>query len=619
MEKVGKFLVFGFLLLFFVIFASETMAGIWVQTSSSDFSSQSTMTNVQVDGIGDTASVVLASLEGQNLALGRLCTDKDGKSVPLTDGSISSSGSDWKSFRTSVKGFFFTVDLGDDKAVNRVVVKGSEYLQTKPEFYAKGYIIEVSTSDKPTEWAKVAENPSNANKDIDTASQATWLNTDEQGNPVPAIGRYVKFSITNEDGTNWVTLGDIEVYGVGYPTQGIFESRRYRLSSSANFGAARWVASERVAVAGATPGVTSLKMQFRTARNNANWADWADLSDYDNADTTIYEPGIGVIFSALEPANYIQYRAMMSTTDPRVSPALESVEIDFDTKLVVTEASASVSVDKESIAPDTIYSIGNDADFIYDLDLTLESNNQGVDQVALLAVGEVKEVLWISDGGAPQGLDYEIQASEDPKRPYLESPKRPKMIIRSSSGGVLVGAPSSGTLNGTLRIVFSTAFFFDTNIVRSRLSNVSSLTEDNKYLNVQDASPASADSWIVFASGIPDEPLPADKVRVTPNPFNPLNGNTRISFDVAKVGLGVERPVSIRIFSLTGRRIKTGVLDVRGSEFGERTPTGAGRHEVFWNGKDDDGNLVPPGPYILQIELHTDVHGLSNEVIVVAY
>ena len=70
----------------------------------------------------------------------------------------------------------------------------------------------------------------------------------------------------------------------------------------------------------------------------------------------------------------------------------------------------------------------------------------------------------------------------------------------------------------------------------------------------------------------------------TPNPFNPT---TAISFELAEM-----LPINLSIYDITGKHITTLVNDTRE----------AGRHEVFWNGKDSHGSQVSSGIYFARIE-----------------
>ena len=74
----------------------------------------------------------------------------------------------------------------------------------------------------------------------------------------------------------------------------------------------------------------------------------------------------------------------------------------------------------------------------------------------------------------------------------------------------------------------------------------------------------------------------------SPNPFNP---ETVVFYSLRNSG-----PVTVRIYSLEGRLVKTLVNDV----------ASAGSHEVRWNGTDNGGRMVPSGMYFVKTESGAD-------------
>ncbi|MEA2064503.1 MAG: SUMF1/EgtB/PvdO family nonheme iron enzyme [Gemmatimonadota bacterium] len=74
-----------------------------------------------------------------------------------------------------------------------------------------------------------------------------------------------------------------------------------------------------------------------------------------------------------------------------------------------------------------------------------------------------------------------------------------------------------------------------------------------------------------------------------PNPFNP---QTSIDFTIPD--LGVETlPVSLEVFSLRGRRVKTLLF----------SNLGAGRYSVVWDGRDETGRQASSGVYLYRLSL----------------
>ena len=88
------------------------------------------------------------------------------------------------------------------------------------------------------------------------------------------------------------------------------------------------------------------------------------------------------------------------------------------------------------------------------------------------------------------------------------------------------------------------------------------------------------------------------RVAVEPNPFTPngdgVNDQTTISYDL--LYLIEEVPVALRVYDLAGRQVA--LLPERMSP--------NGRHLAHWDGRDENGDLLPPGLYLIQVEADTD-------------
>ena len=69
-----------------------------------------------------------------------------------------------------------------------------------------------------------------------------------------------------------------------------------------------------------------------------------------------------------------------------------------------------------------------------------------------------------------------------------------------------------------------------------------------------------------------------------PNPFNP---ETTIAY-----GLPEETFVNITVFNVVGQKVRTLFS-------GKQSP---GFHKLVWNGKDDDGSLMPSGMYVYRLK-----------------
>lgn len=94
-------------------------------------------------------------------------------------------------------------------------------------------------------------------------------------------------------------------------------------------------------------------------------------------------------------------------------------------------------------------------------------------------------------------------------------------------------------------------------------------------------------------------PTSVEDSQTTPKEFfleqnypNPFNLETKIPYELAK-----QASVSISIFNLLGKKIRTLVDEV----------DGPGSFEVAWDGKNENGRIVPSGNYFVEMRVGGDV------------
>jgi hypothetical protein len=88
-----------------------------------------------------------------------------------------------------------------------------------------------------------------------------------------------------------------------------------------------------------------------------------------------------------------------------------------------------------------------------------------------------------------------------------------------------------------------------------------------------------------------------EDLRIAPNPFTP-NGDGRN--DVTQIGVSIfritsSRDLDVSVYTLSGLRV-----------WSDRQTVTSGVQSVPWDGLDSDGQLVPPGIYILKVDLNID-------------
>ena len=111
-----------------------------------------------------------------------------------------------------------------------------------------------------------------------------------------------------------------------------------------------------------------------------------------------------------------------------------------------------------------------------------------------------------------------------------------------------------------------------------------------------------------------NQKAPLVSVEIKPNPFSP-NGDgifdeATISFFVAKISTA--KLLTVKVFDLNGDVLRT-LRD-------ELAPAGPPEPDIIWDGRDEWGSLVLPGPYLLQVRLRTDSGDeVRTKIVTVAY
>ncbi|MYK41676.1 MAG: hypothetical protein F4049_15840, partial [Gemmatimonadetes bacterium] len=103
------------------------------------------------------------------------------------------------------------------------------------------------------------------------------------------------------------------------------------------------------------------------------------------------------------------------------------------------------------------------------------------------------------------------------------------------------------------------------------------------------------------------------QMQATPNPFTPngdgINDEAIIHYNL--LALSTPRPVEVALYDLSGQRVR--VLFAGEEANGRYT-------DKVWNGRDDQGQLVPPGLYVARVFVSGDSGDAEqSRVVAVAY
>ena len=351
-------------------------------------------------------------------------------------------------------------------------------------------------------------------------------------------------------------LGEIEVYGTGYLAAGVFTSSIRDAGTVVNWGRVSWD--------GLTPEGTSITMQLRTGSNpivDNTWSLWS-------------QEGLtpGSIVDVNEPRRYVQYRVNLYTLSTE-TPQVNSASVSYDTLLVMRSATAQLS--------SPVLPILKQAIIDYQVAIQSDSRSTGIDTLRILTSIPVEIT-----GVRFNNVDYSYTRRFTPGR--IDIALQPTINV-------------SGTIAVGIRI---TPFLLQTAFPSFIVSNANPLNPQRVDAAV---GADSLLSWTLVTSGIPEETIVSAKA--VPNPFTP-NGDGRndvTSFSFFVSNLLTPRPVRLTIYDITGRRVRSLVNE-------EQTAHAyVEQSAIQWNGRDDNGRLLPPGLYIYQIVV--DVDGVSSAVV----
>ena len=491
--------------------------------------------------------VILAHLdEDVNVALGRSVIDDFDKPVPLADGAIDLVRSEWISGTNHVFDKQFTVDLGLDRGIKRVRVLAGETALNQPEYFMRGYRLETAAQVAPQVWHLLAEQPDNFVLNVDTSADSTWAAIDERGEAIPREGRFVRLTIIRQDRSNWVALGEIEVFGVGYISEGFIEDS-FAPPMPVNVGQIRWQVDR--------PERTGIELQVRGVSAEGTEGPWGSIAVYTDEE---------FFYSGDEPVARMAYRARLTNSAPFVSPALKRLAIDYDPVLVAQQLLAEVAV-SDSLRK------GEEATLIYRVEIAAGVDDYGVD--LLRVQGPLLRVTAVRVDGR------ELVPTEG--YTWGPTPDREGMLVE------LVPSEQISAM-ATVEIEGRALFVRDKTAMRFAAGNKAQGDRDG-YVNWQQGREKLGATWTVLAAGTPLQLL--GEVQVEPRPFSPFADEyARFAFVVGNIEEG--REVVLKMYNLTGRSIR------------QLTQTGSARTYQFeWDGRDESGRVVEPGLYLYEVRI----------------
>ena len=538
------------------VLCAPALAGEWVQEGADGFAA-GLFAGTEIDSLGQ---VSLASFRGINLALDAVASSGPNTLSgrrSVTDGDPDT---EWRfDNEVEVLGKWIRIDLGGDRGVRQVRLLPGKTVAQRPLFFVKGYRLEVAREATPDDWVLVAQQAENTRPTVDTSVDSTWIERAADGAPLPVLGRFVRLRLTREDPPNWVSIGEVEVFGEGFRSEGTFESVVFDAGQPVNLG--------RVWFAGQTPPGTILRVQFRTSADGEAWPEWHRVPAWDLAAV-----GDGVALTEPEPARFLQYRAVMETRDPLSTPRLMQVAVAFGEQLFARAVAGAIAPPRPVLGEETV--------FTYTFDVEIGPEDLGFDRVHIGLPGVVQEVRF--DGLALPEDGYEVGWDDEGLR-------------------LVLGAEHHVSRSGRLEVEFASVLLRPTLAVRAAVALGDSA-------DWQNARPVEEDAWTLVGAGVVSRALPRTGVSVRPNPFNAASGAAQIQIDLAKV----QHPqaLTVALYDLAGRQRRV---------LWDGQPAAAGRKRLAWDGRDESGRLVAPGHYLLRVEIDADRGDVWTGLVGVVY
>ena len=427
----------------------------------------------------------------------------------------------------------------------------------------------------------------------------------------PVKARFGRFQWTLvPTGAHTADMSELQFFGEGFQPEVSLTSDLIRLGGSRNLLSMEWDAD--------TPPGTRVWVQTRTGNElgenqtyfNSDGAqvtedqynkllslfkgdiiaeqvpggDWSDFSES-------YENPQGSPISSPSPREFLEVRATLLSDDPKVSPALRSIQLNFSSPVAQNLLG--------EITPVLVDELGVKHPFSFFLRPQFNRADPGFDELLLVAPANMElGMLGLFGGGEGDFDEAAGVLSALPLDDVEIVPTGPDSLHLRFAEIVPQGAIE------VVQLDFETSLFVTGAVLRASLRHSG---EDGggswQRVDPGDALPQIVSNTTTLISSIKQKSLLTD-VEVRPAAFSPngdgINDQALFAFKVVRVG--DDSPVEVSIHDLNGRRVRL---------IAEQRTLSTGLYEIGWDGRNDDGSMVPPGLYFVQLSINTDTDGAN--------
>lgn len=306
----------------------------------------------------------------------------------------------------------------------------------------------------------------------------------------------------------------------------------------------------------------------------------------------------GARVSSPSPRRFLQVQVRLASEDPDLCATLRSLSVGFFKPL--SERSVG------EIWPCVLEDAGKLREFSLFVRSTFAPSSQGFDEVLVHSLHRMMlRLVEVRFGGEDDFRERRTEAFAPAEMEMLPAGPdsiwvRLPRVIRSGDAELM-------------EIRFETRIFLHNTPFEVFLTN-SEDRDARQMVDPENATLLTESSTMTVA--LPYGKRVLGELSIAPNPFSPngdgINDEAAIEFVVFKVDM--DKRIGIEVYDLFGRRHRRMV---------ERRMNASGIHSVMWDGRDDDGRLVPPGVYLVRV--HTDAdsklaeHTALDRTVYVAY
>lgn len=412
---------------------------------------------------------------------------------------------------------------------------------------------------------------------------------------IPELGEMGLVQVAiSEHQDDW-EIQDIHVYAKGFVSRSTYTSEIIDFDKPMAWGDLRWTgskgdrakasvltrsgtdadpvrywrytgrATDREEVSADAYGKLKIGERAGTTEDLDKWSPWSTYEFGDSLGTQIVSPG---------PRRYFQFRVDFL---PRESDGGELSMLEFRASEPLATGLVGEVWPVEAKA-------GVETDFTYVMKPTFASDDTGFDRVEILSASLLGAVEDVRIGDLPVAFNVEKQ---DPHHVMLSIPR-----VKASDSGALVEVDFKARV---LRYGAS----FDV-----RVADGDRPLEVPQGASVGDATGEFEGNRVAVATSARGNQLL--QVRIEPTVITPngdgTNDDAVVTFEILEVtgqlGVGVE------IHDLAGRMVR---------QLHDETRS-VGTYEQRWDGRDDYGQLLPPGIYLAVVSADPDGAHLEEEV-----